>query len=397
MMQTESYDFIVIGAGVIGTSVAFHLAELGARRVLVLERQQIGAGTGAQSSGILRTHYSVPENVQLAHQSWAVFSSFADYVDDPEASSGLVKCGYMIAAGGDERVACLRASLEQQQQMGVVVEFLDARQARERLPIARFDDQELIGYEPHAGFADAYLVNTAFARAARRRGVKILEGVGADGLVMEGQRVKGVRSRLGTFFADTVISTQNMWAIELGQWLHRSIPLIPERHQVLALEATEPYTNQMPVFKDLSSAGMLYYRSYGGKQMLVSEGLAGEPLAAPDDSQGDISLDQVVEIGAQVAERFPAYGEGELASSWTGVYDVTPDWNPVLGPLPGTDGLLVGFGFSGHGFKLCPAVGKVLAQTALGLPTDVSLRPYRFERFEAGELLLGKYGAGAVS
>lgn len=396
-MQTDSYDFIVIGAGVIGASVAFHLAELGAKRVLMVERRQVGAGTGAQSSGILRTHYSVPENVQLAHQSWAAFKSFAQYVDDAQASSGLVNCGYMIAARGDERVAALRASLEQQQQMGVAVQFLDAAQARECLPIAQFEEHELIGYEPHAGFADAYLVNTGFARAARRRGVQILEGVGVDGFVIDGGRVKGVHTRSGTFFAGMVISTQNMWALELGQWLDRDIPLVPERHQVLAFEASEHYTSQMPVFKDLSSAGMLYYRSYGGKQMLVSEGLVGEALSAPDDTQGNVSLDQVVEIGAQVAERFPAYGQAELASSWTGVYDVTPDWNPVLGGLPGIDGLMVGFGFSGHGFKLCPAVGKVLAQAALGLPTDVSLRPYRYERFENGELLLGKYGAGAVS
>lgn len=396
-MQNESYDFIVIGAGVIGSSVAFHLAELGAKRVLVLERSQIGDGTGAQSSGILRTHYSVPENVQLAHQSWAAFNAFAQYVDDPEASSGLVKCGYMIAAAGDDRVAALHASLEQQTSMGVTVEILDARQAQERLPIARFDEHELIGYEPHAGFADAYLVNTGFARAARRRGVKILEGVCVEGLAIAGDRVTGVKTKSGTYFAKTVISTQNMWALELGHWLGRTMPLVPERHQVIALESSEPYTSAMPVFKDLSSPGMLYYRSYGGKQMLVSEGLVGEALTAPDNTQGDVSLDKVVEIGAQVAERFPAYGEGQLASSWTGVYDVTPDWNPVLGKLPGVTGLLVGFGFSGHGFKLSPAVGKVLAQTALGLDADVSLLPYRFERFAQGELLVGKYGAGAVS
>lgn len=396
-MHNESYDFIVIGAGVIGASVAFHLAELGAKRVLVLERAQIGAGTGAQSSGILRTHYSVRENVQLAHQSWAAFNSFAQYLDDQEASSGLVRCGYMIAAGGDKKAAALHASLEQQKSMGISLELLDAQQARERLPIARFNEAEIIGFEPNAGFADAYLVNTGFARAARRRGVRILEGVAVEGLIFEGQRVKGVRTKSGTFFAGMVIGTQNIWALEMKQWLNCEIPLVPERHRVLALESSEPYTNHMPVFKDLTSPGMLYYRSYGGNRMLVSEGLAGEVLSAPDDSQGDIPLDQVVEIGVQVTERFPAYGDGELASSWTGVYDVTPDWNPILGAMPGIEGMIVGFGFSGHGFKLCPAVGKVLAQEALGLATSVSLRPYRFERFEKGELLLGKYGAGAVS
>jgi glycine/D-amino acid oxidase-like deaminating enzyme len=115
---------------------------------------------------------------------------------------------------------------------------------------------------------------------------------------------------------------------------------------------------------------MLYCRSYGGSQMLVSEGTVGETLAAPDNEQGDISMDYVVDIGAQVAERFPAYEAAGLASQWTGVYDVTPDWNPVLGRVPGLEGLIVGYGFSGHGFKLSPAVGRVLAQEALGLPTD---------------------------
>jgi glycine/D-amino acid oxidase-like deaminating enzyme len=153
----------------------------------------------------------------------------------------------------------------------------------------------------------------------------------------------------------------------------------------------------MPVFKDLASRGMLYYRSYGGNQMLVSEGTAGEKLDTADTEQGDIPMDYVVEVGAQVAERFPAYEAAGIASSWTGVYDVTPDWNPVLGALPGIEGLVVGYGFSGHGFKLSPTVGKVLAQAALGLDTDVSLAPYSVERFATGALLTGKYGVGAVS
>jgi len=102
-------------------------------------------------------------------------------------------------------------------------------------------------------------------------------------------------------------------------------------------------------------------------------------------------------VGAQVADRFPSFAEAGLASSWTGIYDVTPDWNPVLGSLPDVPGLIVGFGFSGHGFKLSPAVGRVLAQEALGLTTDVPLEPYAHERFRRGRLLAGRYGQGAVS
>jgi sarcosine oxidase, subunit beta len=392
------YDFIVIGAGVIGASVAHHLAALGAKNVLVVDRGTIGAGTTSQSSGLLRTHYSVRQNVELARSSWHAFNNFAAYVDDGEASCGLVKCGYMICAPEGDKLAPLQASLDAQQGMGIEVQLLSKAEARERMPIAHFNDAALIGYEPEAGFADAYLVATGFARSARRRGVKIMENTTVTGLVRHGRRVTGVETSAGTFSCGTLISTQNIWTPELAEWIGVPLPVKPERHTVLALECdAAPYTFGMPAFKDLGSPGMLYFRSYGGSQMLVSEGVVGETLNAPQTEQGDISLDYVGEVGAQVAERFPAYEMAGLASSWTGVYDVTPDWNPVLGPVGDIEGLTVGFGFSGHGFKLSPGIGKILAQHALGQTTDVSLAPYSLDRFASGALLVGKYGSGAVS
>lgn len=393
----SQHDVIVIGAGVIGCSVAYHLAELGAQRVLVLDRGQVGAGTSSQSSGILRTHYSVPENVELARRSWQVFDRFAELLDDDQASAGLVKCGYLIAAPEGPKLEPLRAALAAQQAMGIAVQRLSPAQALERLPICRFDDAALIGFEPEAGFADAYLVASSFARGARRRGVTILEGVEAQSLLLSEGRVAGVMSSRGRFDAPTVVSAQNIWATEIERWTGIATPVRAERHRVLALAGPQAYSRTMPVYKDLGSPGMLYCRSYGGTQMLVSEGTAGEALDGPDNEPGEVSIDQVIGIGAQVADRFPCFDSAGLASSWTGVYDVTPDWNPVLGHLPELPGLVVGYGFSGHGFKLSPAVGRVLAQAALGLPTDVSLAPYALERFRAGRLLSGRYGSGAVS
>ncbi|MGR3910152.1 FAD-binding oxidoreductase [Burkholderia sp. SR8] len=394
----NSYDVVVIGAGVIGSSVAFHLSKLGAKNVLVLDRGTIGAGTTSQSSGILRTHYSVKENVELARKSWHVFNNFADYLGDDEASCGLVKCGYMIVAAEGDKLEPLRASLNQQKEQGIPLELLSRQQAAELLPIARFDDAALIGYEPEAGFADAYLVATSFARAARRAGVTVKENVNVKQVLIENGKVVGVSTDIGDFSTSMVISTQNIWTPELAGWTDRALPIMPERHAVLALECDAArYAFTMPVFKDLASPGMLYYRSYGGNQMLVSEGVVGEKLNTAEVEQGDIPMDYIVDVGAQVAERFPAYETAGIASSWTGVYDVTPDWNPVLGKLPGIDGLVVGYGFSGHGFKLSPTVGLVLAQEALGVPTEVSLKPYSIERFATGELLTGKYGLGAVS
>ena len=133
----QTYDVIVIGAGVIGCSVACHLARLGAKSVLVLEQGQIGAGTTAQSSGILRTHYSVPENVAMAKDSWRVFTDFANYLGDEEAAAGLVKCGYLIAAPDGPKMAPLAAALQSQQAQGIEVQLLDRQQAEALLPIAK--------------------------------------------------------------------------------------------------------------------------------------------------------------------------------------------------------------------------------------------------------------------
>lgn len=393
----DSYDAIVIGAGVIGTSVAYHLARFGATRVLVLDRTQVGAGTTSQSSGILRTHYSVMENVELAKASWGIFENFAEYLGDDEYSAGLVKCGYLVAAPEGDKLEPLRQALAGQRSKGIEVRTLSAGDAASLLPIARFDDAALIGFEPEAGFADAYLVSTSFARAARRLGAKIMEGVEVHQLLLDQGRVVGVATSAGTFASNVVVSAQNMWATDIERWTGISTPVRPERHIVLALEGPDPYTFTMPVYKDLGTRGMIYCRSYGGSQMLVSEGTTGETLPTPDNEQGQVSMDYVAEVGAQAADRFPSFETAGLASSWTGVYDVTPDWNPVLGRIPDVSGLVVGYGFSGHGFKLSPGVGRVLAQEALGLPTDVPLKPYALERFRTGDLLRGKYGLGAVS
>jgi sarcosine oxidase subunit beta len=230
------YDYIVIGAGVIGTSVAHHLAELGATSVLVLDRGMIGAGTTSQSSGLLRTHYSVRQNVELARRSWSAFNDFSAYVGDEEASCGLVKCGYMICAPEGDKLEPLSASLDAQREMGIEVELLSKRQAHERLPIAHFDNAALIGYEPEAGFADAYLVATSFARSARRRGIRIMENTVVTELLREGRRVTGVATSAGHFTCGTVISTQNIWTPELAAWIGVALPVKPERHTVLALE-----------------------------------------------------------------------------------------------------------------------------------------------------------------
>lgn len=394
----EQFDAIVIGGGAIGVSIAYHLARLGCPRTLLLERGQLGGGTTAQSSCLIRTHYSVPENVALAHAGLAVFRDFARYLDDPEADAGFTQCGMLIVAGPGARADALRATLAVERAVGIDAREIAADDARRILPLLQTDDLAAIGWEPDAGYADAYLTLSAFARNARRLGATLREGVAVTGLLRDGQaRVVGVDTPGGPIGAGVVISAQNIWSGELAAWTRVDLPLALSRHAVFTLEAPVPYPRTMPVVKDLASPGKLYMRSYGGRQLLVGDGNEGELLDVPDTEQADVALDYVAELGEQVAHRLPVFAEAGLAASWTGVYDVTPDWNPVLGPLPGIGGLHVAYGFSGHGFKLSPIVGRLIAQQALGLPTDLPLAPYAYERFAGGRLLTGRYGAGAVS
>ena len=170
------YDVIVLGGGVIGCATAYHAARLGARKVLLIERKGLAEGTSSQSSGILRTHYSVAENVELARRSLAAFTDFAGYLDDPEADCGLAMCGYLVVGRDDARGAAIRASLARQRAMGIDAIELDAVQARDVLPLLRTDDLAVFGYESEAGYADPYLTATAFARNARRLGATLSIG-----------------------------------------------------------------------------------------------------------------------------------------------------------------------------------------------------------------------------
>ena len=394
----EKFDIVVIGGGVIGVSIAYHLARFGCPRVLLLERGQLGGGTTAQSSCILRTHYSVPENVALAKAAIAIFNDFPAYLADVDAECGYNRCGLLLVAGDGPRAVALRETLAVERGLGLDAHEIPPDEARRIHPLVQFDDIAAIGWEPEAGYADAHLTLSALARAARKLGVTLREGVAVSGLTRDARgRVGGVETSHGAIGAGLVISAQNIWSHEVAAWTGIALPLTLSRHAVFTLEAPTPYTRDLPVLKDLASPGKLYMRSYGGRQLLVGDGNDGETIREPDTEQADVALDYVAGIGEQVAHRMPVFATAGLATSWTGVYDVTPDWNPVLGPLPGVEGLHVAYGFSGHGFKLSPIVGRIVAQRALGLVPDFALDPYSLARFSGGRLLQGRYGTGAVS
>lgn len=395
--MAETFDAIVIGGGVIGASVLFQLTGLGCTNVLLLERGDLAGGMTAHSSGIVRTHYSVPINVQVARASLAMFEGFRDLLDgDPEADAGLVLPGYIIVAPPGPSSEAVRASIGMQRSLGVAAELLDRSQALARHPWLQLDDIDAIGFEAEAGFADPYLVTTAFIRAARRRGATVRPQTAVTGLIRKGSRVIGVQTEGGPIHARVVLSAVNVWSRVAAAWAGIEIPFEITAHHVFTLSAATPYTPDLPVLKDLASPSKLYMRSSGG-HLLVGGGREGDPAADPDAAELEADQDTLVDEAMQAAHRLPAFEEGSLVRSWSGLYDTTPDWNPVLGGVPGIEGLQVAFGFSGHGFKLSPMIGRMLAQSMLGLAPDLPIAPYRMTRFGEGSPLTGAYGTGAVS
>ena len=395
--MTETFDAIVVGAGVIGASTAFHLAKLGKLNVCVVDRGPVCSGGTAKSCAIIRSHYSVPTNTQLTVKSIEMFRQFKDWLEDDEAESGFTNSGYIIVAPEGDFANKLADNLVMQRGVGADTYEISKEEALERHPLLSVDDAHVIGYEPDSGYADPYLTTTSFLNAARRKGITVKTECSVTSLILEGGKVKGVKTVQGILYAETVIVAIGPWSRSLTDEIGLDIPLDVSLHTVLTMRSGSEYGRMLPIVKDLATDNKMYFRPATGGVVLVGTGDHGDPITDADTIDENVSDDFILHMGGVVAHRMPSFASAEFTDSWVGAYDITPDWNPVLGFVPGIGGLMVNFGFSGHGFKLAPAIGKVQAQTALGQATDVDIRGYGLDRFETGQLLTGVYGIGSIS
>lgn len=395
-MTDQTYDAIVVGGGVVGASAAFHLKKLGASRVALVERGQVCTGGTAKSCAICRSHYSIPTNTEFAVKSHEVFRDFPEYVGVKDAASGWVEAGYLIVAD-DRHAVSLRGNLGMQAGVGAETYEISAAEALELHPRLNLDDVTVVGYEPSSGYADPYLTTTGFVAGARALGAEVMTDTPVTGLLRSGDRITGVRTSRGEIAAGTTLFAIGPWSRVLADWLGVHLPLAVSKHIVLTFRSGAPYAATLPIVKDMTVENKMYFRPASGGVVLVGTGDYGERLDDVDALNESVTDDFVLMMGGQIANRMPEFADGELVASWAGPYDIPPDWNPVLGPVEGIDGLHIAYGFSGHGFKLSPVLGRVLAQNILGLPTDVDIGGYRFGRFADGALLTGAYGIGSIS
>lgn len=390
MMKTA--DVIVIGGGVIGTSAAYSLAKAGGQKVLLLERGDICSGGTAKSCAIVRTHYSVEANMVHAVESLKIFSDFDNRVG---GDVGWRRTGYLIV-GPDSHQQPMETVFRMQNRYGIDTAVLTPAEASEKHPLLSFHDVGVIGYDSQAGYVDPYLTATAYARRAKELGAEIVTGAEVTAISLNGG-MKTLSTSQGEFQAPRLLMAAGPWTNNLGKMIGVDFPYVNSRHKVITLKVNTPYQLDYPIVKDLTTADKIYFRSETGGVVLVGTGDHGDPLEDPDSLRDNVDMAHVERIGALMANRMPSFNDAQFTAGWTGPYDITPDWNPIVGGVDGHDGLFVAVGFSGHGFKLAPTIGESLSQLILGQTPRVPIDMYRLARFAEGKTLHGAYGIGSIS
>jgi len=395
-------DVVIVGGGIEGAAAAWALSQRGVTDVVVAERNTVASGMTGKSSGIVRCHYGVSSLAAMATVGLEVFEKAQDFLGDHALDIGFRQTGYVVGVG-EPNVESLRKSLAAQRAVGVQTEEIDKSEVARMWPFADLSPFEAFGWEARGGYGDAYMTAQAFAASARAAGIRIRQGTTVTGLVCTGGRVTGVRlADGGEISAGTVIVAIGVWTPPFLAQYGVDVPIRVVREQIVTIApgVDSSVIGSLPVFSDLVS--LQYVRPEVGGDILFGNSDLSDVEEADPDNYLNRATDAFVDLTVdKVGTRFPGFAEAAISSSYAGCYDVTPDWNPVISTT-GLDGLVVAAGFSGHGFKIAPAVGRLVADLVVdGHSSDARIphSDFRLSRFDDGDLLKSPYpyvGAGQM-
>jgi sarcosine oxidase subunit beta len=380
--RTPSVDVAVIGGGIIGASVAWHLARRGAGRVILFERSVIAAGASGKTGALLRRHYSNRPEAILAQRGWETYAAWPDVVGGApvHTPSGLIVT-VDTSPGHEANVARLQRNVAMQNAVGIPSRIVTREDLRALQPQAQWDDVAVAAYEPDSGYVDAIAATRGMARAAQRAGAEICEGTPILAIETAHDRVRGVLTPKGVISASNVVVAAGPWTPRLAASAGVSVPIETLRVQVAILQRPLAVAAHMAY---LDTVAGMFARPWGpGRTMIgVGGGDQHDPVN-PDgyDARNDPAYGQLAV--AALARRIPAMRDAVYLHGHAGLYDMTPDAHPVIGAA-GPDGLYLAAGFSGAGFKKGPAVGEAMADFLLSSgagPEWVDLRPFRLDRF----------------
>lgn len=374
-------DVVVIGGGVIGASVAFHLAEAGVD-VLVVERGELAGGSTSKGAGGVRAQFSDPVNVALGARSLAAFERFAER---PGAEIDLHQVGYLFLHSDQGQAARAREAVALQNAMGVDTRLLDTDEAARLQPAVDMSDVILATFHPRDGHCTPESVVRGYASGARAHGATLRTGVDVLGIEVSDGRVRAVATSAGRVPTSSVVCCAGAWSRAVGAMAGVDLPVTPLRRQALVTEPLGPGLAERcpPAMPFTIDAATTMYVHREGPGMLLGMSFRGERpgfhLTYSDDWADDLA--------AAVGRRLPELLDVGIAHRWAGLYEVTPDENGLIGRAPDVSGFWYATGFSGHGFLQAPAVGEVVRDLYLGASPPVDVTSLSADRFAAGRTL----------
>ncbi len=383
----ETAETVIIGGGVMGCSILYNLAVRGMTNSLLLERDVLGAGSTGRSSSAIRMHYSTEVHARMAWESFKVFRDFKEVVG---GECGFTRTGHLIMAGEDD-ADTFRANVAMQQGVGIETRLVTREEAQELAPSFYLEDCGVIAYEPLCGYGDASATCTSFAQAARERGARVILRRPAVNVEVTGGRVTGVVTADGRIATDRAVIATGPWS--RGFLLEHGIdlPLEATRHEVVHLRRGPEGPAYHPGGGDLIN--QIYFRPEGADLTLVGNGNMEDVVENPEIYAQRASPGFIQDIWSRLARRIPSLADAEFSTGYAGLYTSTPDSHPIMDAVEGIDGLYVCTGFSGHGFKLSPMVGVLMAELMLeGGATSIDISPLRISRFAEGDLNNTGYG-----
>jgi sarcosine oxidase, subunit beta len=382
-----SYDFIVVGAGISGASVAYHLKCGGAGRVLLLDRSEPASGGTGRSAGIIRQSYSTPLLVRLAHAS---IGMLARAQHDLGKSAGFVQSGYCFVLS-ETMLEAGRRNVAMQRNLGIVNEWRDGASFPEHLPAINPAGIAAIIYEPHGGYADPVQATEAFVAAFAARGGEFFPRTPARRLVRSGDRITGVETDAGEIAAGTVVNAAGPWAKPLAESAVLPLPLRSVREQDTVWEV--PTGRPVPKASICNGVDATYIRPLGRSRFIIGRGFPKDYVDV-DRYNCKLTADDrfVADVQRRIEQRFPAFSGMRLIEAYAALYDVTPDWHPFVDARRGIAGYADLSGGSGHGFEIAPAIGREISDWLLNDRIGDDFRRFSHDRIAAGALFVQAFG-----
>ncbi len=365
-------DVVVVGGGVMGASIAFHLAEAGVD-VCLLERGQLAGGSTSRAAGGIRAQFSDPLNIAIGLRSIEAFTRFGER---PGAEIDFRQSGYLFLLDREEDVAVFETSVELQNALGVPSLFVSLDEVAELCPLAGLDGVLAATFCPIDGHASPEAVVHGYAAAARAHGATVHAGCEATGIRLDRERIRGVETEDGVVETGTVVCAAGVWSPELASSAGVELPIVPYLREVGFTGPAADLPASLPMTIDFSTG---FYFQREGPGLLFGMADRAQPPGL-DAATDPAWLEHVLVVAER---RCPALVDMGIAGGWKGAYEVTPDHNALVGEATGTGRFLYATGFSGHGFLQGPAIGEIVRDLVLGRKPFVDVAPLSVERFAA--------------